>query len=431
MKIRKRAFTLTELLVVVIVIGVLAAVVLPKFSKIMETRKTTEAEEVMSAIRAEQEHRCALDKPYYGDINDLAEILPNNDTKHYTYSLDTVGMMASSKGTYSYTLKMPSYLDGRICCEGAECDKLNKDYPTCTDLTQEADYEEETNCAAALVLPPTPDIPCVPDGDGGASRSCGCSGTQTRTCDTSTGTWGPWSNCSRPSPECTPGSDGTTFVPGFSDPVCQDGCWVERGSVVSNPCPSDLDGQATSKSCGCNNQGTQTRSCNPVTGMWSVWSQCSVAETCECNSNVTESCTVAGYEPVNCGTRTHYCENGLWKTGENAYSACQTTSNCCTASTRPLHGCWYCSEYASAAVVSTLPEQEEENGWQFSFYYTTDVCNSCVHLNGRRATPGDFSNCLQVAMAGYTNTCVNGQWVASYGECYQLYPFFCPPRSCY
>ena len=61
---RKKAFTLTELLVVVIVIGVLSAVVLPKFSKVVETRKTTEAEELMSAVRTEQEKRCALDKSY-------------------------------------------------------------------------------------------------------------------------------------------------------------------------------------------------------------------------------------------------------------------------------------------------------------------------------------------------------------------------------
>ena len=50
MKCCKKAFTLTELLVVVIVIGVLSAVVLPKFSKVIETRKTTEAEELMAAV---------------------------------------------------------------------------------------------------------------------------------------------------------------------------------------------------------------------------------------------------------------------------------------------------------------------------------------------------------------------------------------------
>ena len=62
MKNKKKAFTLTELLVVVIVIGILSAVVLPKFNKVVETRKTTEAEEVMAAIRTEQEKRCSLNK---------------------------------------------------------------------------------------------------------------------------------------------------------------------------------------------------------------------------------------------------------------------------------------------------------------------------------------------------------------------------------
>ncbi len=74
---KKKAFTLTELLVVVVVIGVLSAVVLPKFNKVMETRKTTEAEEMMAAVRTEQEKRCALDKNYLQDLSKMSDIIPN------------------------------------------------------------------------------------------------------------------------------------------------------------------------------------------------------------------------------------------------------------------------------------------------------------------------------------------------------------------
>lgn len=77
---KKKAFTLTELLVVVIIIGVLSAVVLPKFNKIIETRKTTEAEELMAAVRTEQEKRCALDKDYLADISSM---LPSPTTKNF------------------------------------------------------------------------------------------------------------------------------------------------------------------------------------------------------------------------------------------------------------------------------------------------------------------------------------------------------------
>ena len=125
---KKKAFTLTELLVVVIVIGVLAAVVLPKFSKVIETRKTTEAEELMAAVRTEQEKRCSLDQDYLSDLSKLSDIIPSTDTKNFVYSTNAegTGIEAQSKGKFGYTLKMPSYKDGRLCCDNEEeCLKLN------------------------------------------------------------------------------------------------------------------------------------------------------------------------------------------------------------------------------------------------------------------------------------------------------------------
>ena len=130
----KRAFTLTELLIVVIVIGVLSAVTLPKFNRVIENRKVTEAEEMMSAVRTEQERRCAMDKKYTLEFDNLADVISSSDTKDYKYSLQTEGISATSnKG--NYTLKMLSYQDGSFCCTGDDCAKLNKNYPSCDGLT--------------------------------------------------------------------------------------------------------------------------------------------------------------------------------------------------------------------------------------------------------------------------------------------------------
>ena len=86
-KQNRRAFTLTELLIVVIVIGVLSAVTLPKFNRVIENRKVTEAEEMMSAVRTEQERRCTLDQNYTTNFSALSDVIASANTKNYTYSL--------------------------------------------------------------------------------------------------------------------------------------------------------------------------------------------------------------------------------------------------------------------------------------------------------------------------------------------------------
>ena len=168
---KKKAFTLTELLVVVVVIGVLAAVALPKFSKVMETRKTTEAEQIMAAVRTEQEYRCAMDKPYTADFSSLSQSISASEstsatsTKDFDYELQSTGMLARRKGE-NYALEMPSYADGRLCCNGSACANLNKDYMSCTDLMNTADYQPAVQCTPADVSPSSqnlvepPHVPC-------------------------------------------------------------------------------------------------------------------------------------------------------------------------------------------------------------------------------------------------------------------------------
>ena len=230
---KKKAFTLTELLVVVVVIGVLAAVSLPKFSKVLETRKTTEAEGVMRAIRTEQERRCALDKDYTVDFDKLSDLVAGAQTgnsyrsSHYQYTLgNTGGMRAASIDGLDYTLNMPSYADGRVCCHGEDCSKLNKDYPTCTELEAKADYVAPiTDCVTERPgESPDPGNCTAPQPATETYHCCaqeGLLGTKTREyyCDPNTNQWQPgaWQGLCEaiPDPETYP---STKPCPGAQNP---------------------------------------------------------------------------------------------------------------------------------------------------------------------------------------------------------------------
>ncbi len=174
-KRQKRAFTLTELLVTVVIIGILSAVVLPKFNKVMEGIKTGEAERMLTAVRTEQEARCTLGQDYLAD-GDKVRAFPGNTSKNYTYAFTGNGMSAESK-TSNYTLQMPSYMDGRICCEGTGCAGLNKDYPTCEALKALPNYQPGTECAAAPVAPPPTPQGCGEKPTQPEDKPCGCNNT--------------------------------------------------------------------------------------------------------------------------------------------------------------------------------------------------------------------------------------------------------------
>lgn len=124
---RKKGFTLLEVLIVVIIIGVLAAIALPQYSATLEKSKSAEAATNVGSIRT------ALDRYWYqnGSITTTISNLdiddPNNVTnKLYTYSIADDGTTATTRvytvtatrvsggNTYTVTWKQTNNNTGKL-----------------------------------------------------------------------------------------------------------------------------------------------------------------------------------------------------------------------------------------------------------------------------------------------------------------------------
>ena len=323
LKKNKRAFTLTELLIVVIVIGVLSAVTLPKFTRVIENRKVTEAEEMMSAVRTEQERRCAMDKKYTLNFANLSDVVSSSDTKNYTYSLQAEGVSATSKKG-NYTLKMLSYHNGSFCCTGADCAKLNKNYPSCDGLTfPSSGCEGSDGDGNGVGTDPTPSASCT-DGQVRGSQVCNTCGVQT----TQACVGGRWvsqlGECSKTVAECVPpetaectdgavrGSQSCNGCGTQTTQKCVSGKWVSQLGACSKTaaeCEPKCEGPQPAdqiKNCECG-MVKASYSCSAATnykwvlGAFPACPEKPQTETLTCPDGKTKL------------TKTYVCINGQWK----------------------------------------------------------------------------------------------------------------------
>ena len=158
-----RGFTLTELLIVVVIIGTLAAIVQPKFQNVVDTYRALEAEHVMASVRSEQTARCTLDKDYATEPQKLVS-MPAHTSFNFAYQLTGTGIRAISL-IKNYTLVMKSYQHGGICCqaqtgEGAgDCENLMRNYPLCSEYN----VTDQTGCGV-------PDEDSSPEPDPGTDE---------------------------------------------------------------------------------------------------------------------------------------------------------------------------------------------------------------------------------------------------------------------
>ena len=92
---KNNAFTLLEITIVIIVIGILASIALPRFLKTMELSRATEALAQLSAIRRAMDRCYLLSNTTYNSCANFTDLdLENPNTvpnAHFTYGLGTPG----------------------------------------------------------------------------------------------------------------------------------------------------------------------------------------------------------------------------------------------------------------------------------------------------------------------------------------------------
>lgn len=99
---KRQGFTLVELAVVIVIIGVLAAFGVPRFLKSVERSKASEAFAYLSAVRAFQERYQAREGTYADDVTKLDIDMPT--PRYFTVGTIAAGTTKSLENSWTLTL---------------------------------------------------------------------------------------------------------------------------------------------------------------------------------------------------------------------------------------------------------------------------------------------------------------------------------------
>ena len=98
---KARAFTLTEMVIVVVLVGILASMALPRYIRVVEKGRTAEARHVLGLIRdAEIAYYLEFDA-YVNSLGPLGMLLPNTSACNANYYFYYT--IAGAPGTFRVT----------------------------------------------------------------------------------------------------------------------------------------------------------------------------------------------------------------------------------------------------------------------------------------------------------------------------------------
>ncbi len=264
----KKGFTLTEVLVVVLIIGVISAIAYPVYTKSINKSRAVEAINLLEMVRNKQIANFARRGEYLPDFTNIGQLTNNAEAevKSNGNAILTVNDNYRLFINPANHCISASYMGGKA---------------RAAVFTFSASYEEAgLGCDGDI---------CSSFGDvvGSASAVCSCGDK----------------NCDAP----------YVLNPQTCACDCPLAC-TEGGCRPKNPARTET------QSCGYKNTGTQTRNCPESCGECTEnWGPCSGQN---CNEDTKPASTQAC---SNCGARTQSvtCENGSWK--QSGFGACSGT----------------------------------------------------------------------------------------------------------
>ena len=102
MKAGQKGFTLVELAIVIVIIGVLASFGVPRFRDAVERSKAGEALNYLSAVRSAQERYASREGTYASDMTDLDISIPT--PKYFTVGSIAAGSTSDLENSWTLTL---------------------------------------------------------------------------------------------------------------------------------------------------------------------------------------------------------------------------------------------------------------------------------------------------------------------------------------